>query len=297
MKLYFHLFGFLFVVFLISLNAQPPGCLDLSPKTAAERAAAVFIGKIVSDAEVPAPIRNQKVGDLSSIVAYRMRVEQGLKGHLPKEVTVFTDPNRSPFSFPWGSGNPPDRNRTYLVYGHTDSKIGAIYFLPKCSGTQHLYSAGYYLGYFGIGERLKEIRNQSLVKRQAPKDSIRTFRELFNYVKKVEPDIVKDKGAQERRLSKAMRSALADSVIRAGSPHKNPDYPNNSLFLGVWNKPTTYSVVDTRYYDYHDKDNSKAKRVMIDVLYEWGQEETIDNQYAGVRNLRTYCLIFEDGQW
>ena len=36
---------------------------------------------------------------------------------------------------------------------------------------------------------------------------------------------------------------------------------------------------------------------MIDVMYEWGKEDTEDNQYPGVRNLHTFIFIFEDGAW
>lgn len=36
---------------------------------------------------------------------------------------------------------------------------------------------------------------------------------------------------------------------------------------------------------------------MIVVLYEWGNEDDLNNQYPGVRNLHTFVFIFEDGSW
>ena len=82
---------------------------------------------------------------------------------------------------------------------------------------------------------------------------------------------------------------------------KNPDYkpdgPSNSSFTGVWNQPTTFSIVSTRQYDYRDKSNPLALRTMIDVLYVWGNEENICNQYPGVRNLHTFIFILEEGPW
>ncbi|HEX6126068.1 MAG TPA: hypothetical protein VFZ23_11915 [Pyrinomonadaceae bacterium] len=297
MKSIISLGALLLSAFPVSLYAKEPGCFSLTPKTAFENAAAIFLGKIVDEVETPAPIRTEKPGGLTSVVSYRLTVQRGLKGRLQKSVVVSTDPKQSPFSFPWGSGNPADKHRTYLVYAHRDPRSGMTFFIPKCSGTQDVYVAGYYLAYFGIGERLKLVRTASLVKRPAPAESIRSFTAFFNYVKKVDPDIVDDKAAQTRWLSKAMRNALLNYAKHSGDPKENPDYPRNSFFLGVWNRPTTYSIVDSRFYDYHNVENPGAKRVMIDILYEWGSEETLDNQYPGVRNLRTYCLILEDGVW
>lgn len=297
MKLLVPLCSLLLTAFLPSPNVSAQECLDLNPKTAFENAAAVFIGKIVADVKVPAYLENRKLGEVGSIAGYRLSAEKSLKGAVRKNVTVFTNLKQSPFSYPFASGNLPDRNRTYLVYAHRDPAFGGVYIIPKCTGTQDVYGAGYYLAYFGIGERLKRITTRSLVKLPVPTESTRAFADFFQYTKKSKANIVDDKAAQTRWLSKAMRTALMEYAKRARTPEENPDYPRNDFFLGVWNPPTTYAIVDTRFYDYHNKENPGAKRVMIDVLYEWGHEETLDNQYPGVRNLRTYCLIFEDGTW
>ena len=36
---------------------------------------------------------------------------------------------------------------------------------------------------------------------------------------------------------------------------------------------------------------------MIDVIYVWGKEDALNNQYPGVRNLHTFIFIFEGGMW
>jgi hypothetical protein len=78
-------------------------------------------------------------------------------------------------------------------------------------------------------------------------------------------------------------------------PDDKPDGPDNASFTGVWNQPTTFSIVSARQYDYRNKTNPNAFRTMIDVLYEWGNEDDLNNQYPGVRNLHTFVFIFEDG--
>jgi hypothetical protein len=150
--------------------------------------------------------------------------------------------------------------------------------------------------------RLRQTKSNPVIQKPASKKAISTFVDFFEYVKKSEPDIVEDRQAQERWLTKGFR----ESMMKSNSAwveylKKNPDYkpggPTNSSFTGVWNQPTTYSIVSTREYDYRDKDNPLALRTMIDVLYVWGKEKDICNQYPGVRNLHTFMFIFEDGAW
>ncbi|HMJ09356.1 MAG TPA: hypothetical protein VK468_10150 [Pyrinomonadaceae bacterium] len=81
------------------------------------------------------------------------------------------------------------------------------------------------------------------------------------------------------------------------NPGDKPEYPDNASFTGVWNQPTYYSIISARQYDYRNTTNPNSLKAIIDVLYEWGQENSLDNQYPGTRNLRSYIFIFEDGLW
>lgn len=129
-----------------------------------------------------------------------------------------------------------------------------------------------------------------------------TFIEFFEFLKKAKPDISKDIMAQDRWLSESFRRDMkkfddAWSLKLKKHPDYKPENPNNGDFLGVWNAPTTYSIVSSREYDYRDQFNPKAFRTVIDVLYQWGQEKDLENQYPGVRNLHSFYFIFENGSW
>ncbi|MDX6289119.1 MAG: hypothetical protein QOH42_918 [Blastocatellia bacterium] len=137
----------------------------------------------------------------------------------------------------------------------------------------------------------------SVSKTDAPPESVAVFRSFFDYVRKPGTNLITDKPAQERWLSKLFRMSLADGVKRAGDPKGNPDYPSNSQFVGVWNYPTSYSIIGSRHYDYRNSDNPEDNRAVIDVLYEWDQNGSIDNQYPGAKALYSFVFVFEDGAW
>lgn len=145
--------------------------------------------------------------------------------------------------------------------------------------------------------RIGEVKNKSQINIQAPVECLAVFREFLAYVQKSEPDIVTDQVAQNRWLTKAMREALIEHSKRMGKPEENPDFPSNQTFLGVWNNPTTYSIVGTRHYDFRRKDNPNDNRVIVDVLFEQDDNESLDNQYPGDKRLNAYIFVFENGLW
>lgn len=150
--------------------------------------------------------------------------------------------------------------------------------------------------------RLRQVKKNPVIQKKASDAAITTFVAFFEYVKKYEPDIVGDVKAQEKWLTKSLRKNMMDlnnawDVHMSKNPDHKPEHPNNSSFLGVWNQPTTYSIVSARQYDYRNKDNPNAFRTVIDVFYEWGDEKDICNQYPGVRNLHSFMFVFEDGAW
>ncbi len=144
--------------------------------------------------------------------------------------------------------------------------------------------------------RMQEAEN-SAIQKQAPVECLAVFREFFAYVKKIDPDIIRDKDAQNRWLPKSLRKALEHNVASFGKETNGPDFPNNQTFLGVWNEPENYSIIGSRHYDYHDGNNPEDNRAVIDVLYDWGHEDSLDNQYPGEKSLLSFTFIFEDEVW
>ena len=153
---------------------------------------------------------------------------------------------------------------------------------------------------YGQTSGIREVENKKLLNTQAPAKCVEAFRSFFKYLQKTEPSIVNDQKAQTRWLSSSMRESLAGFAKRSGSLAENPDYPSNQTFLGVWNNPTTFSIVGSRHYDYRNKQNPDDDRAVIDVLYEWElnpPKGSLDNQYPGDRSLRSFIFVHEDGAW
>ena len=147
--------------------------------------------------------------------------------------------------------------------------------------------------------RMRETENKSQANRQAPTECLAVFREFFAYVKKAKPDIVTDERAQNRWLTKKMRTAFVEHIKRSAKPEENPDFPSNRNFIGVWNEPTTYSIVGSQHYDFRNADNPNDNRAVIDVLYEWEEnpDGSLDNQYPGEKFLMSFIFVYEDGVW
>jgi hypothetical protein len=146
---------------------------------------------------------------------------------------------------------------------------------------------------------IREVRLTSYANKPAPDECIATFRAFFRYVQKSEPSILTDKPAQGRWLSWQMRQSLANHVKHSGDPKKNPSYPSNKTFVRVWNNPTTFSIIGSRHYDYHNAKNPGGNRATVDVLYEWGENKdgNLDNQYPESKVLHTFIFVDEDGAW
>ena len=143
--------------------------------------------------------------------------------------------------------------------------------------------------------RLQRVKNKAVVQKEAPTAAVATFEEFFSYIKKGRPELAGDEKAQNRWLASSLKRNFLEYAKRVCPDHH--DYPRNDFFLGVWNQPTTYSIIGTRFYDYHNGKNPIATRAIIDVLYEWGSEDSIHNQYPGVRQLRSFIFIKENGGW
>lgn len=135
------------------------------------------------------------------------------------------------------------------------------------------------------------------LQQQAPAECLSVYREFFAYVKKTEPDIIRDQEAQKRWLSQNLRQALAQNIARFGKETNVPDFPTNQTFLNVWSRPETYSIIGSRHYDYRDGKNPEDNRAVIDVVYDWGYSDSLDNQYPGQKSLMSFIFVFEEGTW
>ena len=118
----------------------------------------------------------------------------------------------------------------------------------------------------------------------APKECLLAFRELFRYLQKKEPSIVRDEQAQKRWLTAELREALKQKLATFASPQDDPDFPGNGTFIGSWDYPSTYSIVSSRRY---------GNRVIVDVLYKWGPK----TNYPGDERITSFIFLLEDGTW
>ena len=148
-----------------------------------------------------------------------------------------------------------------------------------------------------VGPSSAEVKSNPSEKTEAPAECIAVFRVFFDYIRKAEPSLITDQEAQGRWLSKLFRKSLAEAIKRAGSPKENPDYPSNGSFVGVWSYPTSFSIIGSRHYDYRNARNPDDNRAIIDVLYEWDENGSLDNQYPGTKALKSFVFVFEDGAW
>ena len=147
------------------------------------------------------------------------------------------------------------------------------------------------------GPGIVEVSNNAHALKRAPEECLATFQEFFRYVQKSEPSIITDTQAQNRWLSENLRKALAHNVKRFEGRTDVPDYPTNHTFVGVWDFPDTFSVIGSRHYDNRDSDNRNDHRAVIDVLYEWGADGDLDNNYPGEKSLRSFIFVNEEGVW
>lgn len=146
---------------------------------------------------------------------------------------------------------------------------------------------------------IREVKNKSNANKKAPAECLNTFRTFFTYLQKSESDIITDEKAQNRWLSRLLRMSLDKHIKRFGDPAAKPGFPSNSSFIGVWNNPTTFSLIGSRHYDFRNADNPDDNRTVIDVLYEWEENDdgSLDNQYPGEKSLKSFVFVYEDGTW
>jgi hypothetical protein len=128
------------------------------------------------------------------------------------------------------------------------------------------------------------VKQKSVTAGQAPADCLLAFRQFFSYLQNPKVKIVADELSQKKWLTEDLRKALKEKVASFKDHPDDPDFPGNGTFIGSWDYPSTYSVVDSRRY---------AQRSVIDVIYEWGK----DTNYPGDTRLTSFVFLLEDGAW
>lgn len=121
---------------------------------------------------------------------------------------------------------------------------------------------------------------------QAPDVTVKDF---FTYLLAAKRDISTDTKSQERWLTKSLRQALAtanSSATKAVKAHPDEkiDVPSNETFLAAWDKPTTFTLTETK---------STPPKARVGLRYTWGPK----TNYPGETRPMTVLLTFEDGAW
>lgn len=120
-----------------------------------------------------------------------------------------------------------------------------------------------------------------------PKESLTNFREFIAYIFSNSPNLFYNEKAQRQFLSAHLRKAIAHHLEvfnKVSAREQVPTFPDNSTFVGSWDNPTSYLIVGTRRY---------KERVIIDVVYKWGQ----GTNYEGDTRLVSYSFIYEENLW
>jgi hypothetical protein len=131
---------------------------------------------------------------------------------------------------------------------------------------------------------IRESPRKPLVVSTAPEECVEAFRQMFRYIQRPEPSIVKDDMAQRRWLSKNLREALKQKVATFNDQPNDPDFPGNGTFVGTWDSPTTFTIMGSRRY---------GNRAVIDVWYSWGK----GTNYPGDTRLSYFVFVLEDDKW
>lgn len=134
-----------------------------------------------------------------------------------------------------------------------------------------------------------EVKSGKPVNAEAPAECLAVARELIAYIFRKEPDIAKDKEAQNRWLSENLRKGLAhrqevysEHVQRVPDTAEGP--PDNGDFIGSWDHPTSHAIVGSRRY---------GERAIVDIVFTWGEK----TNYPGDTRLASYVFIREGNAW
>ncbi len=136
---------------------------------------------------------------------------------------------------------------------------------------------------------IQEEKSGKPVNAEAPAECLTVAREFIAYIFRKEPDIAKDKEAQNRWLSENLRKGLAhrqeeyrEYVKRVPDTAEGP--PDNDDFIGSWDQPTSYVIIGSRRY---------GERAIVDIVFTWGEE----TNYPGDTRLVSYVFIREGKAW
>jgi hypothetical protein len=143
----------------------------------------------------------------------------------------------------------------------------------------------------GIGEDQKifiqEFEPDDLRRTIAPLKSLKNLRGFLTYIFSNSPNLFFNSDAQDKWFSSDLQKAIKRHlrIYEYGSlAMESPYFPDNSTFIGAWDYPTHYQVLDSRI---------SGEKVEIDIQYIWGK----GINHEGTTRRLTFFFVLENGDW
>ncbi len=120
-------------------------------------------------------------------------------------------------------------------------------------------------------------------------DYEKTAQAIIEYILGDDTNIGNDRGAQDKWLSKKLKTELANNqeACRQAQKSRPTDkilLPNNNNFVHSWEKPSFFKILGTRLY---------KESAFVDVLFKWGSKQN----YAGEQRIESFIFIMENNTW
>ncbi|MCP3899880.1 MAG: hypothetical protein GY707_09240 [Desulfobacteraceae bacterium] len=117
----------------------------------------------------------------------------------------------------------------------------------------------------------------------------KTAKAIIEYLLEDDTNIGNDHVAQDKWLSRKLKSELANNQEACKQAQKlRPTdkilLPNNNNFVHSWEKPSFFKILGYRKYE---------KIVFVDVQFKW----STDQNYAGEQRIEFFIFIMENNTW
>lgn len=143
----------------------------------------------------------------------------------------------------------------------------------------------------GVGEEQKifiqEFESNNFRGTIAPTKSMENLRGFLAYIFSNSPNLFFNSNAQDKWFSSDLQKTIKRhlQIYEYGSlVMESPYFPDNSTFIGAWDYPIKYQVLDSRI---------NSEKVEIDIEYIW---EKGTNYERTTRRL-TFFFVLENGDW
>lgn len=121
----------------------------------------------------------------------------------------------------------------------------------------------------------------------APPKSLENLRGFLSYIFSNSPNLFFNFDAQGKWFSKDLQKTIKRhlQIYEYGSLVMESAYfPDNSTFIGAWDFPTNYKIIDSRI---------NGEKVEIDIQYIWGK----GTNYEGTTRTLTFFFVLENRDW